>query len=88
MIKLLRNIFKRIEINPREVFFDILPGIYDGEDKYENCYIHIEQAKNEMDNFITKIISYPGMMLQKFTTNEPDDSQLEVALESLKAVLD
>ncbi|MBP3906734.1 MAG: DUF1385 domain-containing protein [Peptostreptococcaceae bacterium] len=40
------------------------------------------------DNFITKIISYPGMMLQKFTTNEPDDSQLEVALESLKAVLD
>ena len=40
------------------------------------------------DNFITKIISNPGMMLQKFTTNEPDDSQLEVALESLKAVLD
>ena len=55
MIKLLRNIFKRIEINPREVFFDILPGIYDGEDKYENCYIHIEQAKNEMDNFIIGI---------------------------------
>ncbi|MGL4796455.1 MAG: DUF1385 domain-containing protein [Paraclostridium sp.] len=39
------------------------------------------------DNFITKIISYPGMMLQKFTTNEPDDSQLEVALKALKAVV-
>ncbi|MGL5750430.1 MAG: DUF1385 domain-containing protein [Paraclostridium sp.] len=39
------------------------------------------------DNFITKIISYPGMMLQKFTTNEPDDSQLEVALKALEAVV-
>lgn len=39
------------------------------------------------DNFITKIVSYPGMMLQKFTTNEPDDNQLEVALEALKAVV-
>lgn len=39
------------------------------------------------DNFITKIVSYPGMMLQKFTTNEPDDSQLEVALKALKEVV-
>lgn len=55
MIKTLRNIFKKIEINPREVFFDILPGMYDGEDRYGNCYIDIEQAKNEMDNFIIGI---------------------------------
>lgn len=39
------------------------------------------------DNFLTRIISAPGMWLQKITTNEPDDSQLEVALESLKAVI-
>lgn len=39
------------------------------------------------DNIFTKIISYPGMMLQKFTTKEPDDSQLEVALKALKAVV-
>ncbi|MFR8601255.1 MAG: DUF1385 domain-containing protein [Clostridioides difficile] len=28
------------------------------------------------------------MMLQYFTTKEPDDEQLEVALEALKAVVD
>ena len=39
------------------------------------------------DNLFTKIIGYPGLCLQKITTNEPDDSQLEVAIESMKAVL-
>ncbi len=33
------------------------------------------------------IISRPGMWLQKITTREPDDSQLEVAIASMKAVL-
>ena len=33
------------------------------------------------------LVNYPGMMLQKLTTKEPDDSQLEVALEALKNVL-
>ena len=32
-------------------------------------------------------ISKPGMWLQKITTREPDDSQLEVAITSMKAVL-
>lgn len=40
------------------------------------------------NNRFTKIIAYPGLMLQKFTTKEPDDSQLEVALEALKAALE
>jgi uncharacterized protein YqhQ len=35
----------------------------------------------------SKMISFPGMMLQKLTTKEPDDKQLEVALASIKAVL-
>lgn len=39
------------------------------------------------DNIITKIIGYPGLCLQKITTNEPDDSQIEVAIASMKAVL-
>ncbi|MGL5330222.1 MAG: DUF1385 domain-containing protein [Peptostreptococcaceae bacterium] len=39
------------------------------------------------NNILTKIVAYPGMMLQKFTTKEPDDSQLEVAIEALKAVV-
>lgn len=40
------------------------------------------------DNPIVKIIIFPGLMLQKITTMEPDDSQLEVAIESLKAVIE
>ncbi len=39
------------------------------------------------ENWFTKLISMPGMWLQYITTREPDDSQLEVAIESLKAVL-
>lgn len=34
---------------------------------------------------LSKIFSYPGMMLQKLTTREPDYSQLEVAIKALKA---
>ena len=36
---------------------------------------------------IVCIISKPGMWLQNITTREPDDSQLEVAITSMKAVL-
>lgn len=31
-----------------------------------------------------RIIMYPGMMLQRLTTREPDDSQLEVAIRAFK----
>ncbi|MCR8746052.1 DUF1385 domain-containing protein [Romboutsia lituseburensis] len=40
------------------------------------------------NNKLTKIVAYPGMMLQKFTTKEPDDKQIEVAIAALKAVID
>ena len=36
---------------------------------------------------IVRLISIPGLLLQKITTQEPDDSMLEVAIASLKAVL-
>jgi len=36
---------------------------------------------------LVRLLSLPGMWLQKLTTREPDDSQLEVALEALKCVL-
>lgn len=39
------------------------------------------------DSKIVDMISWPGMMLQKITTAEPDLEQLEVAITSLKAVL-
>lgn len=39
------------------------------------------------DNWFTKILSAPGKWLQYITTNEPDDSQIEVAIASIKAVI-
>jgi len=40
------------------------------------------------DNKIIAALVYPGLLLQKLTTKEPDDSQLEVAIASLKSVLE
>lgn len=39
------------------------------------------------DNILSKIVAYPGMMLQRITTKEPDDAQIEVAIKALKAVI-
>lgn len=39
------------------------------------------------DNWFTRIISAPGMWMQYFTTNEPDDSMIEVGIKALEAVL-
>ena len=39
------------------------------------------------DNRLTRILTAPGMWMQNFTTNEPDDSMIEVAIRSLELVL-
>lgn len=39
------------------------------------------------DNKLTRILSAPGMWMQNFTTNEPDDAMLEVAIEAMKLVI-
>ena len=39
-------------------------------------------------NGFTRAMVWPGLMMQKITTKEPDDSQIEVAIASLKAVLE
>ena len=39
------------------------------------------------DNWFVTAVSWPGLMLQKLTTTEPDDAQIEVALAALKGVL-
>ncbi len=39
------------------------------------------------DNTFTRILSAPGMWFQNFTTNEPDDSMIEVGIQALEAVL-
>ena len=39
------------------------------------------------DNWFSRIITAPGMWFQNFTTNEPDDSMIEVAVAAVEAVL-
>ena len=39
------------------------------------------------DNPVTRFLSAPGLWMQNFTTFEPDDSMLEVAIEALNRVL-
>ncbi len=39
------------------------------------------------DNWATRLLSKPGLWMQNFTTNEPDDSMIEVAIEAVKLVL-
>lgn len=38
--------------------------------------------------FLVRMISAPGLWLQKLTTKEPDDSMIEVAIKSVEAVFD
>lgn len=39
------------------------------------------------DNIFTKIISAPGLWIQRITTREPDESQIECAIAALKACI-
>ena len=39
------------------------------------------------DNWLTRILTAPGMWMQHFTTNEPDDSMIEVGIAAVEAVL-
>ena len=39
------------------------------------------------DNIITRIISAPGLWIQRITTKEPDDDMIEIAITAMKAVI-
>ena len=47
----------------------------------------INRSVGRHDNWFTCILTAPGMWMQKVTTNEPDDSMIEVGIASLQAVL-
>ena len=51
-------------------------------------YEIIKLSGKHLDNPLVKIIIAPGLLLQKITTNEPDNQQLEVGIASLKAVVE
>ena len=51
------------------------------------AYEFLKFTAKHMDSSIGRILSWPGMMIQKLTTKEPDDDMVEVAIASLKAVM-
>ena len=51
------------------------------------CGLGYELLKicGKYDNLLTRVISAPGMWLQKITTKEPEDDMIEIAIAALKA---
>ncbi len=44
-------------------------------------------GRHVQDNALAKILTAPGLWMQNFTTNEPDDGMIEVAIRALELVL-
>ena len=51
------------------------------------AYEFVRLAGKNLDNPVVWAISWPGMQLQRLTTKEPDQAQLEVAIAALSKVL-
>ena len=50
--------------------------------------ITVKWAGSHPDNPLVKVILWPGMQMQYLTTREPDDGQIECAIEAMKIVLE
>lgn len=61
--------------------FTLLPLVAGGS------YELLKLSGKTKDNRITRTLSAPGIWLQKITTKEPDESQLEVAIVALESAL-
>lgn len=47
----------------------------------------INRLVGRYDNWFTRILTAPGLWMQRITTNEPDDDMIEVAIAAVEAVL-
>ncbi len=70
------SLFERIA--SRIILMPVIAGV---------SYELIRYAGAHTDNPLVRIAITPGLLLQKLTTRQPDDSQIEVAIASLKAVV-
>lgn len=50
--------------------------------------ITVKWAGSHPDNALVKVILWPGMQMQRLTTNEPGNDQLECAIVAMKSVLE
>ena len=64
----------------RLVFLTVIAGI-----SYE---ITVKWAGSHPENPLVKVVLWPGMQMQRLTTNEPDDSMLECAIAAMKLVVE
>ncbi len=67
-----------LKVALRIVLIPVIAGI-----SYE-----IIRLAGRSDNIFIRIISAPGMLLQRLTTKEPDEDMVEVAMKSVEAVFD
>ena len=63
----------------RIVFMPLIAGI-----TYE---VTVKWAGSNPEKPLVKIVLWPGMQMQRLTTNEPDDGMLECAIAATKAVM-
>ena len=63
----------------RIVFMPLIAGI-----TYE---VTVKWAGSNPEKPLVKIVLWPGMQMQRLTTNEPDDGMLECAIEATKSVM-
>jgi uncharacterized protein YqhQ len=48
----------------------------------------VKWAGSHPENPLVKVVLWPGMQLQRLTTNPPDDSMIECAIAAMQRVLD
>lgn len=63
----------------RLLFLPLIAGV---------SYEVLKWSAKYSDHSLVKLVTFPGLMFQRLTTQEPDDQQLEVALSSLKRALE
>ena len=67
-----------VKVGARVVLIPLIAGL---------AYEVIRFSARHLDNAACRMMTRPGMWLQKITTKEPDDRQLEVAIVALKEAL-
>ena len=67
-----------VKVGARIVLIPLIAGL---------AYEVIRFSARHLANPVCRALTRPGMWLQKITTNEPDDRQLEIAIVALKEAL-
>ena len=80
MLPIPTNLFTKflLKVVVRILLMPVIASLAYELQKYSSCHLN---------NPLIKLISLPGLALQKITTREPDLDELEVAMVAIKASL-